>query len=370
MNNSNLKELIELFNTGYWEKNVKPYFKKVRTFLKYVALKGLSGEINLSYLDNEDYKEGPDFFEFLEENGYLNDVGYDDFDDELRNYYLSYWISIDPNKAFAYITQYLLTDVEIRDDGFWLYLRDRDELSALFDDRGRDATAKNVADHVFSEDMWDPFWDTTSDVYSDVIEELDESNLQHLGNYVLKHIGNQDLNSEDYESDFFHELAETQNRGGFFVITQNDVMDLINDSEAMNELLDGDLSDLKSELYSVHNSAYNRAYEDECFDLVYNGLDEYFSSKIQDTQIKSGDKTKWVSYIKIRDFQGDVMKFINHESGNSYNESLLEYWGSYIGMLRHLMGDGVYDEIDFRVPDYADFTYIRRNINDILGDYI
>ncbi len=65
MDNSNLKELIELFNNGYWEKNVKPYFKKVRTFLKYVAVKGLSEEISVEILDNEDYNEGPNFFEFL-----------------------------------------------------------------------------------------------------------------------------------------------------------------------------------------------------------------------------------------------------------------------------------------------------------------
>ena len=157
MDNSNLKELIELFNNGYWEKNVKPYFKKVRTFLKYVAVKGLSEEISVEILDNEDYNEGPNFFEFLNENGYLKGRDYDDFDNELKNYFLSYWISVDSNNAFKYITDNIITDVEIRDGEFWLYLRDRDELSPLFDDRGRNTTARNVAEHIFSEDMWDPF---------------------------------------------------------------------------------------------------------------------------------------------------------------------------------------------------------------------
>jgi len=370
MDNSNLKELIELFNAGYWEKSVKPYFKRVRTFLKYVAVKGLSEKISVETLDNEDYNEGPDFFEFLNENGYLKGREYDDFDNELRNYFLSYWISVDPNNAFKYITDYIITDVEIRDDGFWLYLRDRDELAPLFDGRGRDTTARNVAEHVFGEDMWEPYWDTTSDVYSDVIEELDESNYRHLENYILKMIGNQDLVVDDYSSDFFHDLAKSQNRGEFFMITQNDVNELLKDSEAMNELLDGDLSDLKSELHSIHNNAYNGAFQDECYELVYGGLEEFFSSKIEDVQIKSGDKTKWASYIKIRDFKSDVMKFINLEGGSGYNESSLEYWGSYIGMLGHLMDDDVYDRIDFRIPDYADWTYIRKNINDLFIDYI
>ena len=153
------------------------------------------------------------------------------------------------------------------------------------------------------------------------------------------------------------------------MITQNDVNELLKDSVAMNELLDGDLSDLKSELYSIHNNAYNNAYQDECYELVYGGLGEFFSSKVEDVQIKYGDKTKLASYIKIRDFKSDVIKFINSEGGLTYNESSLEYWGSYIGMLGHLMDD-VYDRIDFRIPDYADWTYIRKNINDTFLDYI
>jgi len=371
MDNSNLKELIELFNSGYWEKNVKQYFKRVRTFLKYVAVKGLSEKISVETLDNEDYNEGPDFFEFLNENGYLKGREYDDFDDELRNYFLSYWISVDPNNAFKYITDYIITDVEIRDDGFWLYLMDRDELAPLFDGGGRNGTARNVAEHVFGEDMWEPYWDTTSDVYSDVIEELDESNYGHLENYILKMIGNQDLVVDDYSSDFFHDLAKSQNRGEFFMITQNDVNELLKDSEAMNELLDGDLSDLKSELYSIHNNAYNGAFQDECYELVYGGLEEFFSSKIEDVQIKSGDKTKWASYIKIKDFKRDVMEFIELEGGSTYNESSLAYWGGYVSMLGHLMDNHkVYDKIDFRVPDYPDWTYLRKQINDLFQDYI
>ena len=183
-------------------------------------------------------------------------------------------------------------------------------------------------------------------------------------------IGNQDLVVDDYSSDFFHDLAKSQNRGEFFMITQNDVNELLKDSEAMNELLDGDLSDLKSELYSIHNSAYNGAYQDECYALVYGGLEEFFSSKIEDVQIKSGDKTKWASYIKIGDFEGDIMKFIELEGGGGYNESILEYWGGYINMLVHLMDDNVYDRIDFRIPDYPDWTYIRKYTNDIFQDYI
>jgi hypothetical protein len=39
-------------------------------------------------------------------------------------------------------------------------------------------------------------------------------------------------------------------------------------------------------------------------------------------------------------------------------------------MMNELFESGIYEAIDFRIPDYADWDYVRRNINDMLGDYI
>lgn len=365
-----LSQFIEEFNEEGFDGSVAKVFGKLRHFLNIVLKYQKQDEIDISKLDSRDFNDDENLFEFLKEKGFLEGRSYDDFEDELKNYYLEYFIQTKPNEALKYICDHLLTDVQMRDDGFWLYLRDREELATFFDDRGRDTTAADVAKAVFKEDMWDPFWDTTNDVYNDVIEDFDESNLKHLGDYILKQIGDRDLNVEDYESDFFTELAETQNREGFFRITQDNVGPLIGNKEAMNELLDGDLSDLKSELYSLHNNAYNSAYESECYNLVYGGLDEFFSSKVEDISIQSGDKTRWLQYIKIRFFKTDVLKFIEENKGGSYNQSVLEYWGNYTSMMGSLFEDGVYEQIDFRVPEYADWDYVKRNINDMLGDYI
>jgi len=365
-----LNEFIEDFNESGFTGSLQKVFGKIRNFLNIVAKYQKQDDIDISMFDYDDFKNDQDLFDFLEEKGFLEDRRYDDFDDVAKNYYLEYWINNAPDVALKYICDDLLTDVEMRSDGFWLYLRDREELAVFFDDRGRDGTARDVAKHVFSEDMWDPYWDTTSDVYRDVIEELDDNNEKHLGEYILRHIGNQDLNVEDYSADFFQELADIQARDGIFQITQDNVGSLIDHEEAMNELLNGDLSDLKSELYSLHNSAYNRAYEDECYDLVYKGLEKFFSSRIMEETKKVGEKTKYYSYIKIRDFKSDVMAFIYENKGGGYNESILEYWGGYTSMMGHLFDYDVYSEIDFRIPHYVDWDYVRRNINDMLGDYI
>jgi hypothetical protein len=367
-----LDQFLEWFHDGReseYDKILK-VFQTTRKFLQTVVKYGEKDQIDVSYIPYSEFRNDTELFDFIIENNFLDDSNYHDLEDILKNYYLEYWIGNAPDVALKFICDDLLTDVEIRSDGFWLHLRDRDELAVFFDDRGRDGTARDVAKHVFSEDMWDPYWDTTSDVYRDVIEELDDNNKKHLGEYILRHIGNQDLNVEDYSADFFQELADIQAKDGVFQITQDNVGPLIGDEEAMNELLNGDLDELKSELYSLHNSAYNRAYEEECYDLVYKGLEEFFSSRIMDEAKQVGEKTKYYPYIKIRNFQSDVMAFIYENKGGGYNDSTLEYWGSYTGMMGGLFDIGIYDEIDFRIPDYADWDYVRKNINDMLGDYI
>ena len=367
-----LDQFLEWFHDGreYEYDKILKVFQTTRKFLQTVVKYGEKDQIDVNYIPYSEFRNDTELFDFIIENNFLDDSNYNDLEDILKNYYLEYWIGNAPDVALKFICDDLLTDVEIRSDGFWLHLRDRDELAVFFDDRGRDGTARDVAKHVFSEDMWDPYWDTTSDVYRDVIEELDDNNKKHLGEYILRHIGNQDLNVEDYSADFFQELADIQAKDGVFQITQDNVGPLIGDEEAMNELLNGDLDELKSELYSLHNSAYNRAYEEECYDLVYKGLEEFFSSRIMDEAKQVGEKTKYYPYIKIRNFQSDVMAFIYENKGGGYNDSTLEYWGSYTGMMGGLFDIGIYDEIDFRIPDYADWDYVRKNINDMLGDYI
>jgi len=298
-------------------------------------------------------------------------LDYNGLPDGIKNLFLLRRISDDPNSAFKYICDNMLTDVTERSDGFWLLLKNREELTIFFDDSGRDVTARDVAKSSLSEEGldYDRYWDTVDDIYNDVIGELNEVNLGYLENYILKNIGDVDLNVEDYSSDFFDELSDEQNREGFFRITSENVKSLIKDSEAMNELLDGDLDDLKSELHSIHANAYNSAYESEIYNLVYDGLTEFFSSKIIDEEIKTGDKTKWYSYIKISDFEGNVEKFL-YENKNSGYYNTLDYYGGYTEMMRSLFDDDVYDGIDFRIPDYPDYRLIYKYINEYFGDYI
>ena len=370
-----LDQFLEWFHDGReseYDKILK-VFQTTRRFLQAVIKYGEKDEIDISYIPDKEWKNDNELFDFISENGFLEGIGYDDLEDTVKNYYLLWMVNKDTNSALKYICDNILTDVVIRDDGFWLRLRDREELADFFRSSSRrsDYDLQDIAKSVLGDGLnYEYFSDTTYDVYDDVIDELDEKNIQHLANYILKNIGNNDLNISDYNSDFFEELAQVQARDGIFQITQDNVMSLIKDKEAMEELMQKDLSDLKGELYSIHSNAYNSAYENKIYTQVMDGLEEYFSSPIDEVAKQVGEKTRYTPYIKIRDFYSNVLAFIENSLGMGYSDSILEYFGSYTGMMGQLFQEEVYEPIDFRVDDYPDYREVDKAINDYFGDYI
>ena len=337
------RELLDEFNEGNWDE-VGSYF-------------------------NDDFSL---FLDYLEKNGLEGELDYENVDDDWQNVILLRKLEKYPQETLKYICDNIITDVYPMDGGYYLYLRDRTELAVLFNNSGRDTTPRNVAENVLGEDYWDPYWDTTDDVYRDVIDELDKQNLQHLANYILKNIGNQELSLDDYDADLFNEFSEEQGTEGFFKIDSENVMKLIGNEEAMKELFQKDLDDLKSELYSIHNNAYNGAYTDEIYNSVWNELSEYFepkSWKYNEVERYDGKKTQH-EYIKINDFYSDIYTFLSENEDKQWSDQSLEYWGSYTGFVSNMMDNGERDWLSFRIPDYPDWTLIKKNINDIFVDYI
>lgn len=337
------QHLLDEFNDGNWDE-VGSYF-------------------------NEDFEL---FLDYLSKYELDHELSYHNVDEEFKNIILLKGLEINKENTLRFICDDLVTDVSIMDGGYYMYLKSREELAELFDKGYRDDSSYNAAKAVLGEDWWEPYWDTTDDVYRDVIEELDESNLQHLASYIIREIGNQDLNIENYESDFFHELTEEQGRGDFFQITPDVVNDLIKDQEAMNELLKGELADLNSELYSVHNNAYNTAYTDEIYNSVWREIDTYFDSNSIKSESKEryDGKKVYYEYIKIKNFEKVIEDFLRENSGYTYNDSFLDYFGSYVSLLRDMMNNHGYESASFRTPDYPDYDRVDKNINDMFRDYI
>jgi hypothetical protein len=369
-------ELVNVFNDGNFESEIKPYFNDIMTFFKFINKYGLLYELDINNIPYNDISN--EVFDYLEDNGILSNFDYDSIPEAFKNNYLIHGLEHNYEDTIKYITSDLLTDVQIRPDGFYLYLgNDRDELASFFcGSSRRDVSAEDVAKQVFSEDGLGNDWYFDVDTKpSDVIDDLDEQNTIHLKDVIFKEIGNVELSLEDYDSDFFESLSEEQGTEGYFKIGPEDLNELIKDSDAINELCKKDLSELGQELQNIYWNAYNSAYENEVYELVYDGLDEYFEGKIDEVPkeiAKSDGKkvTKYLNYIKIRDFVGNISLFLENNKGQSYSDSFLEYFGSYSSLMKQLIYDQDYECIDFRTPDYPDWSTTQKYINEMFNDYI
>ena len=279
-----IDKYIEIFNEGTDEEHymvLRVFNNDLLTFIKYIDKKGRLGEldfgsISYKYLTNQ-------VSDYLFESDYFDDKNYNDIPEEFKNHFLLYGLENNYEDTMVFITNNLITDVKIRPDGFYLHLRDREELEILFCGGRRDEGARGVAKIILSEDGLgnDWYYDNSMEPHQ-VVEELDDANITALKDIIFKEIGDKELSLEDYDSDFFSELSEEQGTEGYFRIRAEDLNGLVSDEDAFNELCKNDLDELGSNLRGLYWQSENSAYEDEIYELVYNGLDEYFEGRISE----------------------------------------------------------------------------------------
>lgn len=368
------KNLVELFNNGDYEDDIEPYFNTLMNFLNFIKKYDLLDELDLREIPTDEFND--EHFDFFEENGLVSNMDYDNMPGQFKNHFLLYGLENNYEWAMEYITNNLITDVDKRDDGFYLYLRDRQELEMLFCGGRRDDSVRYLAKVVLSEDGLghDWYFDYHRKPF-DTIDELDETNFTALKDLIFKEIGNKELSLEDYNSDFFESLSEEQGTEGYFRITAEDITDLLKDQDAINELCKNELDELGSNLTSLYHWAENNAYEDEVYDLIYGGLNEYFEGRISEVPREvirtDGSKiTRYDQYIKVRDFQNIIKTFLESNKGGYWNDSHLEYFGGLISLMVGMMNNDEIDCIDFRVPEYPDWSRTTKNINEMFNDYI
>jgi hypothetical protein len=328
-------DLVEKFNNG--DLDVKQYFNDYETFFNILKKRGLMSEI-----DPNNATDG----------------------EEWQNEYLI-WLYNNDKDAFNKWVLSLVNDVVYKDGVYYLDVDDRSDLSKLFCDGGRNDISRDTIESILSgESDWEPYWDTTDNVYRDVVEELNEDNLKRLNEYIVSSLEGIGI---EPETEILSEIAEEQGNPEVAYVTLENVAKVINSEETMDYLFKGELSDLKSELYSIHSGAYNNAYESDVWKSVMNELGTYFIGNGEfvtrphrykkDTQVQN-------FVIPIANFESDIVGFL--EDGRGYgNTGTLEYWGSYLGMMEDWS-----DCLSVHSPDYPDFQEVERNINEYFRDYI
>ena len=367
-------DLVVKFNNGEYEEEIESYFNTLMNFLKFIKKYGLLDELDLGQIPSREFDD--EHFSFLAENGVVSNMDYDNMPEQLKNHFLLYGLENNYEDTMVFITNNLITDVDKREDGVYLHLRDREELQLLFCGARRDDGARGVAKMILSEDGLGHDWYFDYDRKPfDTIDELDETNFTALKDVIFKEIGNKELSLEDYNSDFFESLSEEQGTEGYFRITAEDITDLLKDQEAINELCKNDLDELGSNLRSLYHWAENSAYEDEVYELVYGGLDEYFEGRISEvprevTRTDGSKITRYDQYIKVRNFKNIIETFLEDNKGGYWNDSHLEYFGGLVSLMVNMMNNDDIDCIDFRVPEYPDWSRTTKNINEMFNDYI
>jgi hypothetical protein len=328
-------DLVEKFNNG--DLDVKQYFNDYETFFNILKKRGLMGEI-----DPKDATDG----------------------EEWQNEYLI-WLYHNDKDAFNKWVLSLVNDVVYKDGIYYLDVDDRSELCKLFCDGGRNDISRDTIESILSgESDWEPYWDTTDNVYRDVVEELNEDNLKRLNEYVVSSLEGIGI---EPETEILSEIAEEQGNPEVAYVTLENVAKVINSEETMDYLFKDELSDLKSELYSIHNNSYNSAYENEIWKSVMNELGTYFvgyGEFVSRPHKYKKDTTVQNFIIPIANFESDIVGFL--EDGRGYGgSSTLEYWGSYLGMMEDWA-----DCLSVHSPDYPDFREVDKNINEMFRDYI
>ena len=341
MSNSAAENALKQFNYEGWDA-IEPYFHTFENFFRFLVKNGLDEELNFANIP-----------------------------DDAENQYLAVMLESKPDKTLQYIIDNLITDVEKRGDGYYLYLRDREELSKLFRESSRGGDARSIAKHVLDEDWWEPYYDTTYDVYTDVYEDFTKENKQYFYTVMFEKLSGEQI---EPETDLLEEVAEEQGHPEYVEITMDNLPTLMEDTETGKHLLNV-ADDIKQELYSLHNTAYNNAYNDEVWDEVWSELGTIFEGKIDSIprQVKRTDGseiTRYDNYIKIKDFPGFIKTFLDENPQNNYNSDSLGYYGEFIGTVTELMDNGQMDWLDFRIPDYPDFRKVSEYINDAIRDYI
>jgi hypothetical protein len=312
------------------------------------------------------------FYKFIKKYGVLNQLSLKEMPDELYNEYAYYLMQDYPDYVVNYIVDNTLTDIEKKGDEYYLMLRNREEVSEFFvDGSRRDTSPRDIVNRVMGEDWWEPYYDTTDDVYRDVVEELNEENLRYFKQIVLKELEGVQIDLDGTSSDEMEEIASEQGHDDHFFVTPDNIDRIVGDSDTMEILLKYHLQDIENGLYSIHGQAYNDAYTSEIWEDIMNELSTYFQPEFHSETVKVGDKTKYVEYLKINDLESIISDYLNHYKDSSYKDDLMDYHGSFTGVLNKMMDEmPKYDFLDFRIPDYPSLSRVDRNINEMFKDYL
>lgn len=287
------------------------------------------------------------------------------FDYELQDLLIweHYQAASDKNEYLKHFAkQFLDSDVDVIGDKI-VWVIDKEDLAEMFDDSGRDGTARDIAKRILNDDYNEYFYDNVvNDFYQDCVETLNADNKKKLANKIVSELP--PLSENDLGGvDFLEELWEVKGQPETLVIDNEDIDSLLDDGEATYHIMFNFFRDLMGDMENAYVNAYNSSYESELSDKVYGGLEGMFGDSGQ--MVERGKNYKgnpiWKFNIDITNsLEGFFREYFSGWK-NNYNQ--FEYFGSFDNLMKELFDSG-YDRIDFRIPDYPDSSDVESNYNE------
>lgn len=251
------------------------------------------------------------------------------------------------------------SDFYMKDNRIYLYMSERNEAEIFFDGGGyrNNSSARDVANKVLSDDNdGDYFYNDYVDLEKDTLDNLNEKNMNKLKELILKELGGTSIETEDGEYKISSEFLKSI------------------DNEELSQIIK-DKSQYYNDLINLYSTSENHAYESELWDNVYGGLQDLLSVKepflYENKKIIRSDGStinRDYHYLDITNISEEIVNLLFEESVRHDNWEPNNY--SYISDVINQLYFDVNSRIDFRTPDYPDYSLTVKNLNELFNDYL
>ena len=293
------------------------------------------------------------------------------YDNDLQDRIIYHQLNNSENKIDyikEFIDRHSFNDLDVKGDRI-IYNADLDDVLNLYDDRGRDSTAKGVAKVVLGDDGYTEWF--SGDFYdlSGLIDVLNKENLQRLKLKFIEEL-NGIISREKIEEDgieLLDEMLEIQGNPEYLEVNMENISEMLEDSETLKFLFDNYLTDLEGELSNAYYQAYNDAFGDEILNDVYSGMEGLLGKMERNDYTitaKDGKKSYRTNYL-IDVTPNIVDIFLNYFSDYKNNYRQIDYYGNFTNMMKEFL-DANGEKIDFRIRDYPDSRKVNQIYNDIV----
>lgn len=335
-----------------------------------------SGDVDSSYIDDS-LGGVPKFIDLLEKQnliGYLDPL--DSAWDDHQNYLLYKKVEQDPSYVWAVVDS--LSDIVKIGDTYY-FDTSGEELSGFFNTNRNDISRESI-EQIIEGNYEFGGWDVTDDEYRDVYEQLKPENKKLVDVRIREYLT--EKGALDIESKLLEKIGLEQGRG--YVTLDDDIITrVLEDDETMRHVINRELDDVRSDLYSIYSSCYSDILTDSWYGDIMSELvgevidnttfEEYsFKRNVYNKQTgKSEQRTMYARRYPVTDCVFSLVKdWIYEYKDSTWSDDTINYHGSYSSLLEAAMNSGLRSEL--RVPhldDYADYNQVSRCVNENIGDY-